>query len=146
MTDFVQNSKAISASTAVRQHSVRVYSLTGVNVLCDTPATRILFGDSRRATSVLLVSGKVIHLSKEIIVSCGTQRTPQLLMLSGIGPASELSKQNIPLLLDTPAISQKPLRSQCHDHIAQAQRPDQKLRAFLDRYKQARMSQNTAKA
>lgn len=106
LTDFVQNFKATSDSTAVRQHSARVYSLTGVDVLCDTPAARILFDDSMRATSVQLVSGKVLHASNKIIISCGTQRTPQLLMLSGIGPASELSKHNIPLLLDAPAVGQ----------------------------------------
>jgi choline dehydrogenase-like flavoprotein len=90
----------------VGQHNARVYSLAGVNVLCDTPATRILVDDSRHPESVLLVSGKVIHVSKEIIVSCGTQQTPRLLLLSGIGPASELSKHNIPLLLNTPVIGQ----------------------------------------
>jgi choline dehydrogenase-like flavoprotein len=106
LVDFVQNFKATSDSTAVRQHSARVYDLTGVDVVCDSPVSRILFDSNNRATGVELISGEALHANKEIIVSCGTQRTPQLLMLSGIGPAPELSKHKISLILDAPAVGQ----------------------------------------
>ncbi|XP_031104933.1 protein HOTHEAD [Ipomoea triloba] len=36
----------------------------------------------------------------EVIVSCGAIGSPQLLMLSGIGPKAELQKLNIPVVLD----------------------------------------------
>lgn len=36
----------------------------------------------------------------EIILSCGALGTPQMLMLSGIGPSDELKKMRIPLVLD----------------------------------------------
>jgi choline dehydrogenase-like flavoprotein len=104
LVDFVQNFKATSDSTAVRQHSARVYDLTGVHVQCDSPVARILFDSFKRATGVELISGETMHASKEIIISCGTQRTPQLLMLSGIGPAHELTKHNIPLVHDASAV------------------------------------------
>jgi choline dehydrogenase-like flavoprotein len=55
---------------------------------------------------VQLISGETLHATKEVIVSCGTQKTPQLLMLSGIGPASELAAQSIPLFVDAPAVGQ----------------------------------------
>jgi choline dehydrogenase-like flavoprotein len=106
LVDFVQNFKATTESTAVRQHSARVYDLSGVDILCDAPVARVLFDSDKRATGVELVSGEVLHASKEVIVSCGTQRTPQLLMLSGIGPASELKKHNISLVLEAPAVGQ----------------------------------------
>lgn len=105
LVDFVQNFKAVSDDKAVRQHSARVYDLTGVEVLCDTPVARILF-DDKRATGVELVSGAKLHAKEEVIICCGTQRTPQLLMLSGIGPSSELTSHNIPLIHDAPAIGQ----------------------------------------
>src|SRR6185312_498436 len=38
------------------------------------------------------------------IVSCGTYNTPQLLMLSGIGPADELKRLDISPVLDLPGV------------------------------------------
>jgi len=44
--------------------------------------------------------------SKEVIVSGGAFNTPQLLKLSGIGPAAELKSFNIPVLVDLPGLGQ----------------------------------------
>jgi choline dehydrogenase-like flavoprotein len=104
LANFVQCFKATSDSTVARQHSARVYDLSGVDILCDTPVARILLDDSKHATGVELLSGKNLFAAKEVIVCCGTQRTPQLLMLSGIGPHDELSKHGIPVLVDAPAV------------------------------------------
>lgn len=43
-----------------------------------------------------------VHVSKKVIVSGGTINSPQILMLSGIGPASELENFNIPVVSDLP--------------------------------------------
>jgi len=40
----------------------------------------------------------------EVLLSAGAIDSPRLLMLSGIGPGSELQAQGIPLLLDRPAV------------------------------------------
>lgn len=45
--------------------------------------------------------------------SCGTVQTPQLLMLSGIGPASHLAQHNIPIVLDAPGVG-----ANLADHVA----------------------------
>lgn len=45
-------------------------------------------------------------LNNEIIVSAGALGSPQLLMLSGIGPKSNLKAHNIPLILDQPLVGQ----------------------------------------
>ncbi|KAJ7186067.1 aryl-alcohol oxidase-like protein [Mycena filopes] len=42
--------------------------------------------------------------SKEVILSAGTVGTPQLLMLSGIGPAKQLASVNIPSAIDLPDV------------------------------------------
>ncbi len=40
----------------------------------------------------------------EVILCAGTVGTPQLLMLSGVGPAEELQKLDIPVVKDMPAV------------------------------------------
>jgi len=46
--------------------------------------------------------GKIheIRVSKEVIVSAGTINSPQILMLSGIGPADHLKSLGIPVIAD----------------------------------------------
>lgn len=49
------------------------------------------------------VSGQgVVNASKEVIISAGAFNTPQILKLSGIGPADELGKFDIQQLVDLP--------------------------------------------
>ncbi|KIW68710.1 hypothetical protein PV04_04634 [Phialophora macrospora] len=49
------------------------------------------------------ISGSV-DAAKEVIISAGAFNSPQLLKLSGIGPAAELSKFNIPVVVDLPGV------------------------------------------
>ncbi|EMD66099.1 hypothetical protein GGP41_006436 [Bipolaris sorokiniana] len=106
--DITKCWRATSESTATRQHSAKVYDLSGVEVFCDTFAARVLLNDSKRAIGVELTSGKRIMANKEVILSCRTQVSPKILMLSGIGPADELAKHNIPQTVDSPAVGQNP--------------------------------------
>lgn len=47
---------------------------------------------------------KQVLASREVIIAGGVFNTPQILKLSGIGPADELKKFNIPLVMDLPGV------------------------------------------
>ncbi|KAI1806763.1 putative GMC oxidoreductase [Daldinia bambusicola] len=95
-----------------RQIASVVYPLDGVTVLTDTLVEKVLIEktaahegseESTVAAGILLASGTEIR-GKEIIVAAGAIRTPQILMLSGIGPADELKKFGIPILVENPDV------------------------------------------
>lgn len=50
------------------------------------------------------INGKVLKIAvrKEVVVSAGALKTPQVLMLSGIGPKADLDKLGIPIVKDLP--------------------------------------------
>lgn len=89
-----------------REISSVIYSLEGVSVLVNTTVQKVLLASSEdhlTANGVELANGTQIH-GKEVILSAGAIRTPQVLKLSGIGPSAELSRFGIPVLLDVPEV------------------------------------------
>lgn len=100
----------------LRQPASSVYPLSGVQVWTETLVQRILIeerGVKKIATGVELVDGRILFAKKEVIVSAGTYRTPQVLMLSGIGAKEELSRQGIKQVVDLPDVGRN-----LHDHLA----------------------------
>lgn len=77
-------------------------------VLKNTLARKILFDNHNHAIGVkiTLPQGKTIKVvaRKEVIISAGAINSPQLLMLSGIGPKNHLKDMNISVLLDSPNV------------------------------------------
>ncbi|UXI67351.1 GMC family oxidoreductase [Tahibacter amnicola] len=86
----------------------------------DALATRVLF-DGEQAIGVEYLKGerlyrahggnaggagemRQIFAAREVILCGGAFNTPQLLMLSGIGPADELQKHGIPVRVDLPGV------------------------------------------
>jgi choline dehydrogenase len=45
-----------------------------------------------------------VHAEREVILAAGAYNSPQLLMLSGIGPADQLTALGIPVVLDQPQV------------------------------------------
>ena len=79
-----------------------------LSVRTEAHATRILF-DGARAIGVSYVRGgtaREVRARREVIVSAGSINTPQLLKLSGIGPAAELREHGITVIHDLSGVGE----------------------------------------
>ncbi|RAO72117.1 uncharacterized protein BHQ10_008129 [Talaromyces amestolkiae] len=94
-----------------------IKQLPRLTVLTETLVQRVLIEDhesgTKRAVGVEVIGGHVYRANQEVIVSAGTYRTPQVLMLSGIGAREELSKHGITQTVDVPEVGRN-----FHDHFA----------------------------
>lgn len=79
-----------------------------LTVRTDARATRVLFDDDRAIGVEYLLRGVTTRATarREIVLSGGAVNTPQLLMLSGIGPKAQLEKHGIPVLVDSPEVGE----------------------------------------
>ena len=70
--------------------------------------TRILMQGTRAVGVEVTVAGRIeeFRATREVILSGGTINSPQLLMLSGIGPADHLAEHDINVVLDLPGVGQ----------------------------------------
>ena len=85
-----------------------------LTVFTEAHTTRILF-EGRRATGVeFRRAGRIeqIGANHEVLLAAGSLQTPQILMLSGVGPAAELTQLGIGIVHDLPGVGQN-----LHDHL-----------------------------
>lgn len=77
----------------------------GLKLLTHAQVTRILF-KGMRAVGVEYQHGNQTHQARagEVILSGGAINTPQLLMLSGIGPGANLQAMGLSVLIDNPNV------------------------------------------
>lgn len=76
-------------------------------------AVERLLSDGARVTGVRLAGpgGREVRARRSVVLSAGVLRSPQLLMLSGIGPAEHLREHGIGVAHDLPGVGQN-----FHDH------------------------------
>ncbi|TPX12720.1 uncharacterized protein E0L32_000897 [Thyridium curvatum] len=115
--DFV-----VSVRDATNRDGSKKYPL---DVRLQSHVTNVIFDQSvkpPRATGVEFLDGAYLYrasprsknagpgtpgtasASREVIISGGTYNSPQILKLSGVGPAAELQKFNIPVIADLPGV------------------------------------------
>jgi choline dehydrogenase len=101
----VADGRRCSAANAYLRPAMRRPNL---KVLTHALATRIVFED-RRAVGLTYVQGGTTHrvrIDRELILSGGPINSPQLLKLSGVGPAAELRTHGIPVIHDLPGVGE----------------------------------------
>ena len=99
----VRNGTRCSAAKAYLYPAQKRSNLT---VIQNALATRVLF-EGKRAVGVEFERGgqlRQVRAAREVILSGGSINSVQLLKLSGIGPAQELSDLGIPVLADRPGV------------------------------------------
>lgn len=84
-----------------RQVASTTYSLDRVHVMTETLVSRVIF-EEKSAKGIRLANGTSIRARHEVILSAGAVRTPQILLLSGIGGTEELSSHGIEQIVDLP--------------------------------------------
>ena len=89
-----------------------VAKCTNVTILTSTLVHKIVFDKSNTRALGVQTSAGEFFASKETIICAGAYRSPQILLLSGIGPASTLAKHGIPQVLNLPEVGQN-----LHDHF-----------------------------
>lgn len=100
-----------SSQSSFLNHALRE---TDIVVYTNTMARQILFNGTT-ANGVAVTTGGAnysLTAKKEIILSAGTFQSPQLLMVSGVGPKATLKEHNIPLVKHLPGVGQSMM-----DHI-----------------------------
>ncbi|WZH42281.1 Choline dehydrogenase [Fusarium acuminatum] len=110
----------LSVRDAKHDNGTKMYPL---DVRTNSYVTKVIFDESEppRAVGVEFLDGKHLYkasplatnaagkagnatASREVIVAGGVYNTPQILKLSGIGPAAELKKFDIPVISDLPGV------------------------------------------
>jgi predicted dehydrogenase (TIGR03970 family) len=102
-----------------------------LTLMAECLVERVVF-DGRRAAGVLVRRGaETLTLrGEEVILSAGAIGSPHLLLLSGVGPADQLTSAGIPPVLDLPGVGRN-LRD--HPHVGTCWAPRHGYRMDPDR-------------
>jgi 4-pyridoxate dehydrogenase len=108
----IRKGRRESAATAYLYPALSRDALT---VEVNAQVTRIVMDGCRAVGVDYIRDGEhcTARVGREVIVSAGTINSPQLLMLSGIGPAEELVRHNIPVRVSLAGVGQN-----LQDHAA----------------------------
>ncbi|KAL0940023.1 Versicolorin B synthase 3 [Colletotrichum truncatum] len=98
-----ESSQTSFLNEAIGRKNLKVYQLT--------LAKKILFDGNKQATGVVVTSNLgfstyTLKARKEVILSAGAFQSPQLLMVSGVGPRDQLQKFKIPIVAERPGVGQ----------------------------------------
>ena len=100
--------------SASRAYVEPIRNQSNLDIRTNTIVEKLLI-EGGRVTGVSIRKGgrhEIITARKGVILSAGAFNSPQVLMLSGVGPARHLRAMDVPVVLDRPAVG-----SNLQDHI-----------------------------
>ncbi|KAI9433324.1 GMC oxidoreductase [Lactarius indigo] len=110
---------SVNPKTNRRSYAVEYLEQAGtrknLHVVVSSPVTKVLFKDEKRATGDVVASGvEFVHdgktytarAKKEVILSAGALKTPQILEFSGVGNPEILSKIGVQPKIDLPSVGE----------------------------------------
>lgn len=106
ITVYPNSAQRCTSQTSFLDQAVATSTLKVYN---GTMARRILFKKHNVASGVLVTTNRedyVLSARKEVILSAGAFQSPQLLMVSGVGPKHTLQEYDIPLIANLPGVGQ----------------------------------------
>ena len=110
--DFtIRDGKRWSTSRAFLYPALQRKNLT---VTTNALTERIIIENGRATAVDYRVSGKLTRtrVTREVVLSAGTVNSPQVLLLSGIGPADEIRKHGLAVVQDLPGVGRN-----MQDHV-----------------------------
>jgi choline dehydrogenase-like flavoprotein len=101
----IRNGRRNSSAAAFLHPAMRRRNIT---VITGAHATGVLMKGTRATGVEYLRRGKTrcAHAGREVILAGGVYNSPQLLMLSGIGPAAHLREHGVTPVVDLPGVGQ----------------------------------------
>ncbi|KAL9563845.1 hypothetical protein ACKAV7_012017 [Fusarium commune] len=108
-TTTVRSESATRSASDDFVKAARNEKLNTLKIYTQSLAKRVLFNKEKRATGVEVTSLGVdftLKARKEVILSAGVFMSPQILMVSGVGPKKHLQEFNIPVIADIPGVGQ----------------------------------------
>ena len=81
---------------------------SNLTILTNSQASKVIFENKKAVGIEYIQQGikKTVHANKEVILSAGSIQSPQILQLSGVGPAKLLQEFNIPVIQDLPGVGE----------------------------------------
>jgi len=100
--------------SAAKAYLTPVLQRPNLQVITGAHTTRILFEGRRAVGAEYRHQGELRQLraAREVLLCAGALQSPQLLMLSGVGPGAHLQQHGLPVLHDLPGVGQH-----LHDHV-----------------------------
>lgn len=93
-------------ASAAKAYLAPARGRANLTIFTEAQARRVLFDGARARGVEVSVPGaiKTLHAKSGVILSAGAVQSPQLLMLSGIGPAKHLKDHGIEVRVDSPGV------------------------------------------